>query len=74
VYPQRTTANPCPDPIQTGINDTMIKLPPQEPVREIGNVLRRVLTLLDSAALDEVVMLAKIDLSDRFWRILVKEA
>ena len=73
VYPQRTKANPRPDPIQAGVNETTVKLAPQEPVREIGNVLRRVLTLLDSAALDEVVMLAKIDLSDGFWRMLVEQ-
>jgi hypothetical protein len=73
VYPQRTKANPRPDPMQAGVNGTTVKLAPQEPVREIGNVLRRVLTLLDSADMDEVVMLAKIDLSDGFWRMLVEE-
>jgi hypothetical protein len=73
VYPPQTKANPRPDPIQAGVNDTTVQLAPQEPVHEIGNVLRQVLTLLDSAALDEVVMLAKIDLSDGFWRMLVEE-
>jgi hypothetical protein len=73
VYPERTKTNPRPDPIQAGVNETTIQLASQEPVRAIGNVLRRVLTLLDSAALDEVIMLAKIDLSDGFWRMLVEE-
>jgi hypothetical protein len=74
VYPKRTKDNPRPDPIQAGVNDTTVKLAPQEPVREIGNVFRRVITLLDSVELDEVVMLSKIDLSDGFWRMLVQEA
>ena len=73
VYPERTKGNPRPDPIQPGVNKTTIKLAPQEPVREIGNVFRRVVTLMDSAALDEVVMMSKIDLSDGFWRMLVQE-
>jgi hypothetical protein len=42
-------------------------------VEEIGNVFRRLLSLIDSAAADEVVMLSKIDLSDGFWRMLVEE-
>jgi hypothetical protein len=73
VYPERTKANPRPDPIQKGVNETTVKLAPQDPVKEIGNVFRRVVTLLDSAALDDVVMLTKIDLSDGFWRMLVRE-
>jgi hypothetical protein len=73
VYPKRTQSNPRPEPIQAGVNATTAKLAPQEPVREIGNVFRRVITLLDSVDLDEVVMLSKIDLSDGFWRMLVQE-
>jgi hypothetical protein len=62
------------NPWSTHVNDTNIKLAPQETVREIGNVFQQVIALLDSAALDEVVMLEKRDLSDRFWRMLVQEA
>jgi hypothetical protein len=53
--------------------NTTVKLAPQEPVREIGNVFWRVITLMDSVKLDEVVMLSKIVLSDGFWRMLVEE-
>jgi hypothetical protein len=48
-------------------------LAPSGPVKEIGNVFRRVLCLLDDAEADEIVMLSKIDLSDGFWRMIVKE-
>jgi hypothetical protein len=73
VYPERTKACPRPDPVQQGVNKTTVKLAPQAPVQEIGNVFRRVVTLMDSAALDEVVMMTKIDLSDGFWRMLVED-
>jgi hypothetical protein len=42
-------------------------------VKEIGNVFRRVLCLMDDAETDEIVMLSKIDLSDGFWRMIVAE-
>jgi hypothetical protein len=72
VYPQQTKVKPRPNPIQAGVNDeTMVKLAPQEPVRKIGIILQQVLTLQCSAALDEVVMLAKIGLSDGLWWMFV---
>jgi hypothetical protein len=64
VYPERTKGNPSPEPIQRGVNETTVKLAPQDPVKESGNVFWRVITFMDSADFDEVVMLAKIDLSD----------
>jgi hypothetical protein len=61
------------EPVQDSVNDTTTKLAPTGPVEEIGNVFRRLLSLMDSAENDEVVMLSKIDLSDGFWRMLVKQ-
>jgi hypothetical protein len=49
-----------------------VPLAPDGPVKEIGNVFRRVLCLLDDAEADEIVMLSKIDLSDGFWRMIVE--
>jgi hypothetical protein len=48
-----------------------VPLAPDGPVKEIGNVFRRVLCLLDDAEADEIVMLSKIDLSDGFWQMIV---
>jgi hypothetical protein len=73
VYPVTTNSRKQQAPIQAGVNETTVRLAPEGPVKEIGNVFRRVLALLDAAALDEVVMLAKIDLSDGFWRMIVQE-
>jgi hypothetical protein len=61
------------EPVQASVNETTAKLAPTGPVKEIGNVFRRLLSLMDSAENDEVVMLSKIDLSDGFWRMLVDE-
>jgi hypothetical protein len=57
--------------LQAGVNETTKPLAPEAPVKEIGNVFRRVLTLMNEAEANEVVMLSKIDLSDGFWRMLV---
>jgi hypothetical protein len=75
VYPEKSTGakGRRMDPIQTSVNETTTKLAPSGPVEEIGNVFRRLMSLLDSAENDEVVMLSKIDLSDGFWRMLVEE-
>jgi hypothetical protein len=73
VYPERTRANSRPQPLQQGVNDTTTHLAPDAPVREIDNVFRRVLSLLNGSEADEVAMPSKIDLSDRFWRMLVQK-
>jgi hypothetical protein len=73
VYPERTWANSRPQPLQQGVSDTTTRLAPDAPVREIGNVFRRVLSLLNDSEADEVVILSKIDLSDGFWRMLVQK-
>jgi hypothetical protein len=73
VYPERTRANSQPQLLQQGVNDRTIRLAPDAPVREIGNVFRRVLSLLNDSEADEVVMLSKVDLSDGFWRMLVQK-
>ena len=71
VYPERTRATCHPEPMQQGVNSTTERLAPDQPVKEIGNVFRRVLCLMNDAEADEVVMLSKIDLLDGFWRMLV---
>jgi hypothetical protein len=72
VYPERTQANPRPEPVQQGVDATTERLAPDKPVKEIGNAFRRILNLLFEAESDEIVMLSKIDLSDGFWRMLVE--
>ncbi len=59
--------------IQKSVNDTTTQLAPQEPVREIGNVLKRMFDLMAEVPAEEDIMLSKIDLSDGFWRGRVTE-
>jgi hypothetical protein len=61
VYPQDRKDK---KPLQAGVNET---------TAEIGQVFRRLLSLINEAEAGEVVMLAKIDLSDGFWRMLVRK-
>ena len=46
---------------------------PDAPVKEIGNVLYRLLHFIDSVVEGYVVMLHQIDLSDGLLRIIVEE-
>ena len=73
VYPVRTGAHTRSGPIQASVNDTTEQLTPDAPVKEIGNVFRRLLHFLDAVDPDEMVMLLIIDLLDSFWRMLVEE-
>ena len=54
-------------------DETTERLSPDAPVKDIGNVFRRILHFIESLAEVEVVMLGKIDLSDGFWRMIVEE-
>jgi hypothetical protein len=55
------------------VHNTTIKLAPNGPMKEIGNVFCCILYLLDDVKSDEVIMLSKIDLLDGFWCMLVDE-
>ena len=59
--------------VQTSVNSTTTPLSPVQPVKELGRVLLRLFDFLAAVPPHEVVHLAKIDLSDAFWRMLVAE-
>ena len=65
VYPGQ--AQKGVDPIQSSVNETTERLAPDVAVQEIYNVFRRILHFIDLAGTEDVVMLAKIDLSDECW-------
>jgi hypothetical protein len=60
--------------LQEAVNNTTVPLVPRRPVREIGKVLPRVFKFMASRPEGQTILLSKVDLSDGFWRILVKEA
>lgn len=59
--------------VQASVNATTTSLSPSPPVKELGRVLLRLFDFLASVPPSEVIFLAKIDLSDGFWRMLVNE-
>jgi hypothetical protein len=65
VYPVCIRKHAQPDPLQASVNNTIKQLvAPEAPVKEIGNVFRRLLHFIDSVYPDEIVIISKIDLSD----------
>jgi hypothetical protein len=56
------------------VNSTTAKLLPDYPTKEIGRVLPRRLVFTAAVPSKEIIMFAKIDLLDGFWRMLVREA
>jgi hypothetical protein len=63
-----------PPPLAPSVNFTTAKLLPDYPIKEIGRVLPRLLVLMAAVPAKETIMFAKIDLSDGFWRMPVREA
>ena len=57
--------------IQKSVNYTTQRLAPTEPVHEIGKVLARLFHFMALTPEDQEIRLSKVDLSDRFWRLLV---
>ncbi len=57
--------------VAQAVNDTTKKLAPQEPVREIGQVLPRIFHFMATTPADQEIRWSKVDLSDGFWRLIV---
>ncbi|KAI2511562.1 adenylate kinase [Fragilaria crotonensis] len=63
-----------PPPLAPSVNSTTIQQSPEYPVKELGRVLPRLLSFMYCVPREETIMFAKIDLSDGFWRMLVRES
>jgi hypothetical protein len=57
--------------LQPFVNDTTVCLAPEGPVKELGNVLPRILDFMSMVPADEHIHFAKIDLADGYWRMIV---
>ena len=64
----------APPPLAPSVNSTTIQQSPDYPVKELGRVLPRLLAFMYCVPREETIMFAKIDLSDGFWRMLVRES
>jgi hypothetical protein len=57
--------------MQKWVNDSMVRLAPEAPVKELGNVLPRLLDLMVTIRVEEHIQFAKMDLADGYWCMLV---
>jgi hypothetical protein len=55
------------------VNDTTECLAPLKGVKEIGHVLPKLLQFMADTPAQEAIGFSKIDLSDRFWQMLVTD-
>jgi hypothetical protein len=53
------------------VNDTTKRLAPDVPVKELGNVLPRLLDFMATVPAEEHIHFSKLDLADRYWRMIV---
>jgi hypothetical protein len=63
-----------PPPLAPSVDSTTIQQSPDYPVKELGRVLPRLLAFMYCVPCEEVIMFTKINLSDGFWRMLVRES
>jgi hypothetical protein len=62
-----------PPPLAPSVNSTTATLSPDYPIMEIGRVLPRLLGFMVAVPAEETIMFGKIDLSDGFWHMLVRD-
>jgi hypothetical protein len=61
--------------LQPSVNDTTVRLAPEAPVKELGNVLPRLLDFMASVPAEEHIHFSKMDLlADGYWRMVVEPA
>jgi hypothetical protein len=58
--------------LQPSVNDTTVRLAPEGPVKELGNVLPRILAFMSSVPPEEHIHFSKMDLADGYWRMVVE--
>lgn len=74
IKPGRRSKRKLGEVLQESVNDSTTRLAPIEPVKELGQVLPRLLTFMSETPRHEHINFSKIDLSDGFWRMIVGEA
>jgi hypothetical protein len=57
--------------LEDSVNDTTVRLAPEAPLKELGNVLPRLLDFMASILPEEHIHFSKLDLADGYWRMIV---
>jgi hypothetical protein len=52
--------------LQASVNDTTVRLAPEEPVKELGKVLPRLLDFMATVPAEEHIHFSKMDLADGY--------
>jgi hypothetical protein len=60
--------------LKESVNDSTARLAPEAPVKELGNVLARLLRFMQEVPAEEDIHFAKIDLADGYWRMIVEKS
>jgi len=60
------------DILQESVNDTTVRQAPDIPVKELGNVLPRLLDFMATVPKEEHIHFSKLDLADGYWRMIVE--
>jgi hypothetical protein len=58
--------------MQASVNDTTIRLAPEESVKELGNVLPWILDFMVEVPAEEHIHFLKVDLAGGYWHMLVE--
>ena len=60
--------------LQESVNDSTVQLAPDVPVKELGNVLPRLLDFMMDVPAEEHINFSKMDLAEGYWRMVVEPA
>ncbi len=60
--------------MQASVNDTTVLMAPSIPVKEIGKVLPWLLHYMQDTPTGLHILFSKLNISDGFWRLIVREA
>jgi hypothetical protein len=59
--------------IKESVNDWTVRMAPDAPVKELGNVLARLLQFMQEVPEEEDIQFAKIDLANGYWQMIVEK-
>jgi hypothetical protein len=59
--------------LHDSVNDTTVRVAPEKPVKELGNVLSRLLRFMQEVPVKEHILFSKIDLANGYWRMVVEK-
>jgi hypothetical protein len=56
------------------VNNSTVRLAPEVPVKDLGNILSRLLQFMQEVPVEEEIHFAKMDLANGYWHIIVERS